>query len=104
MKTTLGHAPASGSAKGADSKLSHEPPPGRSWDSSSGLWRHKTTVIAAISIGAEKVSGTNGTVMRANLSGRLPRVVVQALLSIQYVVAPSAHAARFSAHDSAIRS
>jgi len=50
MKTTLEHAPASDSAKGAESKLSHEPPPGRSRDSSSGLWRRKTTVIAAISI------------------------------------------------------
>ena len=50
MKTTLKHSPASGSEKGAEPKLSQEPPPGRSWNSPSGLWHRKTTVIAALSI------------------------------------------------------
>ena len=50
MKTTLEHPPASGSEKGAEPKLSQEPPPGRSWNSPSGLWHRKTTVIAALSI------------------------------------------------------
>jgi cation transport ATPase len=36
--------------KGAEPKLSQEPPPGRSWNSPSGLWCRKTTVIAALSI------------------------------------------------------
>src|SRR6186713_2622331 len=31
---------------------SQEPPPGLSWNSPSGLWRRKTTVIAAVSIGS----------------------------------------------------
>ena len=50
MKTTLEHPPASGPEKGAEPKLSQEPPPGRSWNSPSGLWHRKTTVIAALSI------------------------------------------------------
>ena len=50
MKTTLEHPPTSGSEKGAEPKLSHVPPPGRSWNSLSGLWQRKTTVIAALSI------------------------------------------------------
>jgi hypothetical protein len=47
-------------------------------------------------------SGRNGTVVSAIPSRCLPLVVVQALLSVQYVVAPGPRAARFSAHDSAI--
>jgi len=50
MKTTSEHPPASGSEKRAEPKLSQEPPPGRSWNSPSGLWQRKTTVIAALSI------------------------------------------------------
>jgi heavy metal translocating P-type ATPase len=50
MKTTLEHPPASGSGKGVERKLSQEPTPGRSWNSPSGLWHRKTTVIAALSI------------------------------------------------------
>src|ERR1700682_373859 len=49
MKTTLKHPPASGSEKGAEPKLSQEPP-GPSWNSPSGLWHRKTTIIAALSI------------------------------------------------------
>ena len=48
--TTLEHPPASGSEKGAEPKPGQEPPPGRSWNSPSGLWHRKTTVIAALSI------------------------------------------------------
>ena len=50
MKTTLEHPPASGSEKGAEPKLSQNPPPGQSRNSPSGLWHRKTTVIAALSI------------------------------------------------------
>ena len=50
MKTTSEHPPSSGPEKGAEPKLSQEPPPGRSWDSPSDLWHRKTTVIAALSI------------------------------------------------------
>ena len=50
MKTTLEHPPTSCSEKGAEPKLSQVPPPGRSWNSLSGLWHRKTTVIAALSI------------------------------------------------------
>ncbi len=50
MKTTLEHPPASGSDKGAKRNLSQEPEPARSWNSVSGLWHRKTTVIAALSI------------------------------------------------------
>jgi heavy metal translocating P-type ATPase len=50
MKTTSEHPPSSGPEKGAQPKLSQEPPPGRSWNSASGLWRRKTTVIAALSV------------------------------------------------------
>ena len=50
IKTTLEHPPASGSEKEATPKLNQEPPPGRSWNSPSGLWHRKTTVIAALSI------------------------------------------------------
>ena len=50
IKTTMEHPPANGSEKGAEPKLSQEPPPGRSWNSPSALWRRKTTVIAAFSI------------------------------------------------------
>jgi heavy metal translocating P-type ATPase len=50
MKTTLEHPPDTGPEKGAEPKLSQEPPPGRSWNSRSGLWHRKTTVIAALSI------------------------------------------------------
>ena len=44
------HPRASGPENGAEPKLSQEPPPGRSWNSLSGLWRRKATVIAALSI------------------------------------------------------
>ena len=50
MKTILEHPPASGSEKGAEPKLSQEPAAGRSWNSPSGPWHRKTTVIAALSI------------------------------------------------------
>jgi len=50
MKTTLEPPPASGPEKGAETKLRQEPPPSRSWYSPAGLWRRKTTVIAALSI------------------------------------------------------
>jgi heavy metal translocating P-type ATPase len=50
VKTTLEHPPASGSDKGAEPKLSKEPPPGRSTNLPSGLWHRKTTVIAALSM------------------------------------------------------
>jgi cation transport ATPase len=52
MKTTLEHPPASGSGKGAEPTLSHQPPPGRFWESLADLWRRKTTVIAAFSVAA----------------------------------------------------
>ena len=52
MKTTLEHPPASGPEKGAKPKLSHQPPPGRFWESLADLWRRKTTVIAAFSVAA----------------------------------------------------
>jgi heavy metal translocating P-type ATPase len=47
----LEHSPASGPGKGAEPTLSPEPP-GRAWSSPSGLWYRKTTLIAALSIGA----------------------------------------------------
>ncbi|MGI8783463.1 MAG: heavy metal translocating P-type ATPase [Acidobacteriota bacterium] len=50
MKTISEHRPASGSEKRAELKLSQEPPPGQSWNSPSGLWQRRTTVIAALSI------------------------------------------------------
>ena len=46
------HAAANRSEKAAESALSREPSPDRPWTSLSGLWRRKTTVIAALSIGA----------------------------------------------------
>jgi cation transport ATPase len=52
MKATLEHPPAGGSAKEAEPQLIEELPSGRSWNSPSGLWRRKTTVIAALSIAA----------------------------------------------------
>ena len=50
MKSTLERPPASGSEKRAEPKLSQEPAAGRSWNSLSGPWHRKTTVIAALSI------------------------------------------------------
>jgi heavy metal translocating P-type ATPase len=50
MKTILEHPPARGSVKRAETKLIQEQPPGRSWNSPSGLWQRKTTVIAVFSI------------------------------------------------------
>ena len=50
MRTTLEHPLASGLEKGTEPKLSQGPSPGRSWNSPSGLWRRRTTVIAALSI------------------------------------------------------
>ena len=52
MKTTLEHPPASDSEKGAEPKPSHQPPPGRFWESLADLGRRKTTVIAAFSVAA----------------------------------------------------
>ena len=52
MKATLEHHPASGFEQGAKSMLGQEPTRGRSWNSPSGLWLRKTTVIAALSIAA----------------------------------------------------
>jgi heavy metal translocating P-type ATPase len=50
MKTTLEHPLASGSETGAEPKVVQEPSPSRSWNSLPGLWRRKTTVIAALSV------------------------------------------------------
>ncbi len=50
MKTTLEHPRVNDSEKGAEPKLRQKPPPGRSWNSPSGLWHRKTTVIAALSV------------------------------------------------------
>jgi cation transport ATPase len=50
MKANLEHPFACGPETKADPKRSQEPPPGRSWNSPSGLWHRKTTVIAALSI------------------------------------------------------
>ena len=52
MKTTVERPPASGLEKGAESTLGQEPTRGQSWNSPSGLWLRKTTVIAALSIAA----------------------------------------------------
>jgi cation transport ATPase len=52
MKITSEYPPSSGPEKGAEPKLSQEPPPRRSWNSPSRLWHRKTTVIAALSIAA----------------------------------------------------
>ena len=52
MATALGHPPASGLAKGTGPKPAPPLPPVSSWYSTSGLWRRKTTVIAALSIAA----------------------------------------------------
>ena len=41
---------ARGQENGNDPKMSRKPPPDRSWNSPSGLWHRKTTVIAAFSI------------------------------------------------------
>jgi heavy metal translocating P-type ATPase len=38
--------------KATELKLSHQPPPGRFWESLADLWRRKTTVIAAFSVAA----------------------------------------------------
>ena len=48
-------------------------------------------------------SDPNGTVVRATPPRCLPVDVLHALMSVQYVVAPSLRAAHFSAHDSAIQ-
>ena len=48
----LKHPPASDSEKGAEPKPSHQPPPGRFWESLADLWRRKTTVIAAFAVAA----------------------------------------------------
>ena len=50
MNATLQHPPASGPEKEAKLKLAQEPPPIRSWNSPSGLWHRKTTIIAVLSI------------------------------------------------------
>lgn len=50
MTTTMEHPPASGPEEGRGPGLIQGPPPGRSWNSPSGLWNRKTTVIAALSI------------------------------------------------------
>ena len=50
MKTTLEHSPASASENKAEPQLSQEPSPSRSWYTPSGLWHHRTTVIAGLSI------------------------------------------------------
>jgi heavy metal translocating P-type ATPase len=52
MKTTLEHPPASSPEKGTEPELSQEPPVDRSWNSPSGPWHRKTTVIAGLSIAA----------------------------------------------------
>ena len=46
MKTTLEQPPTSSPEKVAEPKLSQQPP----WNSPSGLWRRKSTVIAVLSI------------------------------------------------------
>ena len=50
VKTTLEHPPAGGSEREAEPKLGQELPTGLSWNSLTGLWQRKTTVIAALSI------------------------------------------------------
>ncbi len=52
MKSALEQPPDSGSEKETEPKLSQETPPGRSWNSPSGLWHRKTTVITTLSIAA----------------------------------------------------
>ena len=52
MQTALEHPPTRGSEKVAEPKPGEEPSPGPSWYSPTGLWQHKTAVIAALSIGA----------------------------------------------------
>ena len=50
MTMNLEHPPASGWEKGTESRLIQKPSPVRSWNSPSGLWNRKTTVIAVLSI------------------------------------------------------
>jgi hypothetical protein len=52
MTTTVEPPPASGLEKEAESTLGQEPERSQSWNSPSGLWLRKTTVIAALSIAA----------------------------------------------------
>ena len=52
MTTTVERPPASGLEKEAESTLGQEPARSQSWNSPSGLWLRKTTVIAALSIAA----------------------------------------------------
>jgi hypothetical protein len=52
MTTTAERPPASGLEKEAESTLDQEPARSQSWNSPSGLWLRKTTVIAALSITA----------------------------------------------------
>src|SRR5476651_2223151 len=50
MKANLEHPFTCSPETKAEPKRSQEPPPGRSWNSPSGLWHRKTTVIAVFSI------------------------------------------------------
>ena len=52
MKTILEHPSTSGSEKGTEPNLSHDPPPVQSRNSLAALWRRKTTVIAVFSVAA----------------------------------------------------
>jgi heavy metal translocating P-type ATPase len=52
VKTILEPPLAVGLKQEVEPKLSTEPPSGRSWNSLSGLWRYKTTAIAALSVAA----------------------------------------------------
>ena len=49
---TVERPPSSGLEKEAESTLGQEPARSQSWNSPSGLWLRKTTVIAALSIAA----------------------------------------------------
>jgi heavy metal translocating P-type ATPase len=51
MKTTLEHPLFCSSEKGTQPQV-HQEPPGQRWNSLYGLWRRKTTFIAALSIAA----------------------------------------------------
>lgn len=52
MKTASEHPPVSSSEKGAEPKLSQEPPLGCPWNAPSSLWRRKSAIIAAFSVAA----------------------------------------------------
>jgi hypothetical protein len=115
MKTI--NPPASGSEKGAEPKLSQEAAPGRSWNSPSGLWHRKTTIIAALSIvaillhlvlrfGFHTTRGTYQIPLLATLAlGGLPLLydLLRKLLKLMmWTAAPSRHIASRKSLDKAL--